>query len=115
MGNKKVQDVGDEVGDAHLCEPWRHEQYNDWKFNIKETDQEDAEIIKDLDWQATHRKWDEDYYCWTVDLDAFFVVYNHLTDAGLEVTVSEDLLKAYGNNRENNTEQYDDSSNENDI
>lgn len=106
MGIKQIQDA-DERGEIHLCEPWRHQEYNDWKFNIKETDEDDAEVIKDLGWEDTHRKWDEDYYCWTADLNSFFVVLNHLTDAGYNVTFDTDVLEAYGNNTQNNTEESD--------
>lgn len=95
----------EERGDVHLCEPWRHEEFNDWKINIKETDQEDSEVIKELDWEETHRKWDEDYYCWTIDLEAFFTAMNHFTENGYEVTFDQDAFAAYGRNMANNQQE----------
>lgn len=106
MGIKRIEDA-DDRGEIHLCEPWRHEQYNDWKLNIKETDQDDREVIKDLSWQDTHRKWDEDYYCWTTDLDSFFTVLNHFTEAGYSVTFDEDVLRAYGRNMASKEDEDD--------
>lgn len=92
-----ISDEG-ERGDVHFCEPWRHEEFDDWKFNVRDTEPEDSEVIKELEWDRTHRKWDEDYNCWTVDLHAFYVAYNHLSDNGYHVTFSEDLINAFGIN-----------------
>jgi hypothetical protein len=50
-----------------------------------------------LDWERTHRRWDETAEMWEVDLDSVAYVILELTDDGYSVAITEDVGKAIEN------------------
>lgn len=81
-------------GDIHIKQPWHHSEFDEWKFNL-DAEPEAADDIKELDWESTHRQWDDQYESWVVDLPSLLTTISHLGDAGYEVTIDQDVLSAY--------------------
>ena len=52
------------------------------------------EVIKDLDWEATHRTWDEDAEKWAMDLDAVGRAAVHFNDAGYSLAATRSVGEA---------------------
>jgi len=52
----------------------------------------DKGAIKSLDWEDTHRSWDDEKERWTVDLDSADRVIEELTDNGNTVSVRNEVL-----------------------
>lgn len=52
------------------------------------------DVIKDLEWDATHRTWDEDAEMWAMDLDAVRRAAVHFDKAGLSVAATKSVGKA---------------------
>lgn len=58
---------------------------------------EAKDVIKDLDWDATHRTWDEDAEMWAMDIDAVGRAAVHLTDAGFSLAATRSVGEALEN------------------
>lgn len=61
-----------------------------------EDDGEAKDTLKELDWDRTHRTWDEEEEVWTVDFDALEETVEHMAEAGYEVTVAADVAQKLG-------------------
>lgn len=81
-------------GDIHCKQPWHHADFDEYKFNM-DSEVEMADDIKDLDWDETHRQWDDEYESWVLDLGSIWYVMEELSEKGYTVTVENDVLKAY--------------------
>jgi len=52
------------------------------------------DAIKNLDWEATHRTWDEDAEKWAMDLDGVGRAAVELNDAGFSLAATKSVGKA---------------------
>jgi hypothetical protein len=52
------------------------------------------DVIKDLDWEATHRTWDEDAEMWAIDLDAVGRAAVHLDGAEYSIAATKSVGEA---------------------
>lgn len=84
----------DTKSEVHIKQPWRHVRFDEWKMNV-ETDGSSADAILELDWDSTHRQWDEEYEVWVMDLPSLYEVIEHLSSAGFAVTIEKDVFNAY--------------------
>lgn len=80
----------------HCKQPWHKSQYDEWKFNVEtEYDEHVKDTIHDMEFEEVHRKWDEEHEVWEMDLDKLWHIIDHMNDAGVEVTIDDDVIRAY--------------------
>ena len=89
----KIEDTSNK-GQMHIKQPWLMQAFDEWKFNM-ESEPGNQDIILELPWEQTHRKWDENYECWVMDLSGLYTAMFHLAENGCEVTVTDDVLKKF--------------------
>lgn len=53
------------------------------------------DVIMELDWEKSHRVWNEEVRKWEIDLDAVNLAVNKLRDAGFTVEMDDEVRKHY--------------------
>lgn len=82
-------------GEIHFKQPWHHKEFGEWKVNMDSGPDDAYEAIMELGWEETHRQWDSDHETWVVDLDKLWHCIDHLSESGFEITVEDDVLRAF--------------------
>lgn len=94
-----VRPTGHEAG-VHIKDVWESE-YGELKVGVK-SKREYAEIFSEkLDWDRSHHRWNservEDTDMWEIDLDALFYVICAFVDENADVTVDDEVWRAFVN------------------
>ena len=56
--------------------------------------------LKDLGWDQTHRRWDEEAEMWEIDIDSLGTATLRLTQADFSLAVTEAAARAYQEERD---------------
>ena len=88
------------TADVHFQNVWESE-FNEKKVGVK-SQKEYAFIFQDkLDWERSHHRWEtervEDTDMWEIDLQAVYYVVCAFVDEGVDVTVSDEVWRAFVN------------------
>lgn len=86
--------------DVHFENVWDSE-FNEKKVGVR-SQKKYAFIFQDkLDWDRSHHRWESDRVkdtkMWEIDLDSVFYVVCAFADEGADVTVNEDVWRAFVN------------------
>lgn len=89
----------EESSTIHISRAWNHAYYGS-KVGIVtpgpwEDDGKANETVKALDYDYTHRQWNEEEDEWEADLDKLNRLVNHFNDAGYDVTVNVAVAREF--------------------
>lgn len=87
-----------ENAQIHIRRVWQNKYYE--KVGIEtpapwEDDGEANEVMKELDYDMTHWKWNEEADEWEADLDMLNHIVDHFNTSGYDVTVAVDVARAF--------------------
>ena len=92
-------ETDDGTADIHVSRTWNH-QYYGAKVGIEtpapwEDDGKANETMKELDYDQTHRQWNEQAEEWEADLENLNCIVQHFNNAGYDVTVSVKVARKF--------------------
>jgi len=81
---KQVEIEASETPTVYVADAFTN-RYGDAKAKLEGDTYEAKEAIKSLDWEATHRTWDDELGAWTIDHDALDDLAKALEEHGMSL------------------------------
>lgn len=88
----------DEKADIHVRRAWQNKYYKKVGVEIPAPWEDDGgatETMKELDYDSTHRQWNDQGDEWEIDRDALNQLVDHFNDAGYDVTVVASVAREF--------------------
>lgn len=87
-------EMTDEEAELHIPRYFIHESYGTPKFEV-DSPYEAKDMIKELNWDRTHRSWNDATNRWAIDFERLNFVIDHFHENGYDVTIDLDVARSF--------------------